>query len=731
MGSLFDDLENDTQKGLNAAQTVNTVANGMKNSLSNAASGADALGAASQSQNSQPNTANAGKDASKEASKDTGKDAAKDAGKEADKEAAKETGKEVAKDLAVEGAEALATGGTSLLKTAAKIAAKQTIGKISATLNSLYQQGDIESTYGLHGFKGAIIGIIFLSFIIIFGCFYEKETTGSVKNYSGNSFDETLNDDFKGEIEENFSTEKLRDYYTTKDNVAPLKDACDIYINGNNDGKGLKPALHDAITVECYNIINEINLRNLNFIQKIGAKFRKYDKEKSLEYFRSQPWPYDLHENGYPTVGDVLDGNYVPQYNDVNFLEMLTVLCQNEDYDWENSDYTEFNEFIRTKKAQNLYYELELKWILLFYGEWDEEKTYTDGQGNISTRTEHVESGEIEGDIEYNSIEEAEAAIDSGITMDYNGHTLEVCGFYVRPILKPFGLRELYIMAEVNPTDYHRDWINHTYYELLDRSEKLTHTYLREDADVAGVYYKDNRGKNSTIYNDLIDKMGKATGRSAWCYIPDEDTYNLRDLGDMPYAIPDYVLEYMAQAQYLPEGSNTLENFLQYFYHNQGTIQNISNQSGLCNFTSYMMIAMFHNNITMTDNDLASLAKKYCDNDGFFRRQGEALGNYHITQGSNIKTDVVKTIESSINAGNPLILHCRGIWHDNAQNRDIHTTENGHFMVVVGYGPDGIKVADPGKVANNTATISYDAINTGVYSNDVYVRVPEFTGGQL
>lgn len=693
--------------GNNYAGAVTTANTGALNSVNGAMDAADAAGALKSASDSK----NLGKDAIG--------DAAKDGAKEAGKEAAKEIGKEVAQ----EGAEAAATGGTSLVKTAVKWAAKKTIGAISSIKN----EQTTEQTYHI---KAWIWIPIIIYGIIAFGSFYLKEVTGSVKNYSGNSYDEYVYEPLQGDIEKNFSEEELKKYYTYQESeVAPLKDAVDTYINGNGDGKGLKNALHDAITVECYDIIMNLDnkLSKVGLIEWFSRIVHGYMPEYSLKYFKSQPWPYDLIKEGQDTsIGSVLDGKYSPLYDDTNFLEMLTILCQNENYNWENCKYEDFNEFIRTKKAKNLYYELEVKYVILYNCVIVNSQERTDEVTGETYVTDDIEElGPYEDDVEYDTLDEMIAVLKTKPQKEFDGHLCDACGFFIKTRVKPFGLRELYIMAEVDPTDYHRDWKYHTYLELLDRSEKLTHVYLRKDADVAGVYYQDERTPKSTIYEDLMSQLGEATGRSAWFYI--ENPFNLQDW-DGSYVIPPDIEAGMIDYENLPEGSNSLDNFLEYFYHNQCDIQNLNGLTGLCNYTSYMMIALYYNNMSMSDQTLANLALDNCRSDGFFTNQYGLMGNYGVSWGESTYTDMPNIIKNSIDDGRPLILHCRNYWVDPVSGKALHGkpgNSTGHFMVIYGYNSDGIKVADPGLRSNNDVTVSWESLYT---QNDIYVRQTSFNG---
>ena len=199
-------------------------------------------------------------------------------------------------------------------------------------------------------------------------------------------------------------------------------------------------------------------------------------------------------------------------------------------------------------------------------------------------------------------------------------------------------------------------------------------------------------------------------GGGSGAYIPDTGELTPEQLAELEKELAEMGIDYTSDA--------SLSDFLSKFYFNQKGIQDASGLSGLCNFSSYMMLAAYYSNKGFTTNELAALAKKWCRSDGLFTNQGSCMSQYGFSVSGDVRgfNNIVSSIKSGIDSGNPLILHCRGYWGD------YHTTSNGHFMVVTGYDNNGIKVADPGKRANNSRTIPWSAVETGTQTNDVYVR---------
>ncbi len=333
---------------------------------------------------------------------------------------------------------------------------------------------------------------------------------------------------------------------------------------------GIKNAIDDAVTGEMIGLCNQLGLesvengewpaerpKSIHWLLNKGIAIKNadwwwrytkpgepeshYDVDLTYGSFFSQPWPYDRQYKGadgrwHPTVGDVCAKLGVPQverfveqggsadpayggrqYNDVNFCEILSILAQGEKGNWKTVDYEEFNEYIRDENAQNLYYEIEFGWYV--YYEWEEWVTQENGDRGVETvciiHGMHIFCGT-------NKDGEASA---QGMPAYLGDEPWLKTKYYAQVKLKPMGLRNLYILADVIPSEINKDFYYHTNAEILNHQEDYTKTYMREDRTLNPVYYDDKRPKTSPIYKELKEYYGEARGRSAPWYI--EKPYNL------------------------------------------------------------------------------------------------------------------------------------------------------------------------------------------------------------
>lgn len=448
--------------------------------------------------------------------------------KEAVKEVAKEAGKKAAVEAVSDAAAAPTAGASKVVQFAL-----DAITFLGREIKNLDPHTSNEN--------GGLLTLVLIAMgIFLLTCTYlQKLVPGSMSNHQLTSFSKNLTDrgmeeEGVGKIEREFADSDLAEYGGNEF----LKPGFDDYIygildsNGKRDTKtGIRNALHDAINEECFNIVKNLGSKSLR-------KFiNNYDEEKSFKTFYDNPFPYDLQTNtvssapNFPRIGDVMKRNlkgkeytedyieYAPHYNDVNYAEMLSVFTCNPIYNWEECDYEDFNEYIRTQRAKNLYYEMKVTWVVVYKG----TTSTTDSEGNVVEKTENAEK-------EFPTEEEACNSPDSVVV---NGITCTRDSYYCNVKVKPFGLRELYLMAEVSPYDIHEDYYRHTNYEMLDSHEEYSRTYMRDNADEMGPSYREDRSVFSSIYTELIQSYGEAKGRSAWCYISDAETYNLQDLGDI------------------------------------------------------------------------------------------------------------------------------------------------------------------------------------------------------
>ncbi len=160
----------------------------------------------------------------------------------------------------------------------------------------------------------------------------------------------------------------------------------------------------------------------------------------------------------------------------------------------------------------------------------------------------------------------------------------------------------------------------------------------------------------------------------------------------------------------------SLETFLSNFYYNQGDIQAVSEQKGLCCFSTYMMIASYYNGIHLSTNDLAAYAQRWCLSDGTFHGQSYCMNQFGFRATKYTGSQYGRTISEEIAAGHPVILYLhknnKGLWKSKTTDYTYHrATGHGHFMVITSIDCNGnVTVADPGKRANNTKIIPWEDV---------------------
>lgn len=606
-----------------------------------------------------------------------------------------------------------ATGGVALIVAAVVAVAKKGLNEVK----SVGEKGTKESDYSLNPVTGFLI-FFFILFLILFSTFTLKMTPGANENYKETSYSYTLDEDIRATIEKDFAEAELEGY----DGDTPLKSGAEAYIYGVDANTGFQNALNDAITKKCDDIVRNLGKRTLERF------FEKYDRKRSLRNFYNNPWPYDLStkEHGietYPRIGDVMNASwvgetyypYTPLYNDVNYAEVLSVFSQNPDYNWKNCKFEAFNEYIRSDKNQLYYFEMDVKWFVVYIY----EEHYTGEDGLPYTKT-------LEHDVACASEEEVGTQPE---TISVNGHEYTKDSYYCDVLVKPFGLRGLYMLAGVEAQDMHQDFYYQTNYDMLDYEEHMERTFLRSASDIVGPAYDEPRSENSTIYKDLVNEYGEAKGRSAWYYI--EDPYNYNEIsGTNP--LPDYLKNLTEEERALIEkalinidGGNLLQMMA---YINQGMFPDswrgdsgeTIKQSG-CMDCSIYMIYQYYYGISLSDDEIKNYSSKYVNNKGMFETNS-FLSDHGLQQGSSTHgyNNFVDGVQKNIDAGQPLLLHIRGKWTNSTGNGDVyHSSSNGHFLVCVGYDKTGVYVNDPGNRANNKRVIPWEE---WAYVDDLYYR---------
>ena len=499
----------------------------------------------------------------------------------------------------------------------------------------------------------------------------------------------------------------------------PLASTINMYVYGKNgDGitDGFRAALHKAIDLHCKNLIEQLDGKSG------GIRGKPYNSERSLESFYSNPYPYDLATTTFqPKIGDVLHAegysqSYRAKYDDVNYAEVIAILSMSTEvegsnfgFTWGNANFEDFMEFTDKEECYQNLYELGLKWVPIYEG----DKIHENEDG--TTWIEHLEK---DGD-EFESPEDCRAALEENETIEEDGVILTFSSYYVKVEVRPFGLRELFSMAFGGNPDaaanaMHVHFYDHTNLYMLNYSERVTRMYQRNQktiihttnqgditVDSLGPSYRKNRSVMSSIYtkvaNDpwLTSQHLNGCGRSCWYYI--EKTYN--DKFEEIVWPDDPVGSEPPGGDFVPPDNAKILDM--YEYINQGDYPNTYRgssgetvaKSG-CLDCSVDMIVMYYlrQHIPITD------ISQYVGSSGALDT-ATALGVYGLTQGSNVYSGAIDTIIDEINNDRPCILHIRGYW-TSADGKVLHGTQNGHFLVGIGYDETGIYVHDPGKRSN-------------------------------
>ena len=597
-----------------------------------------------------------------------------------------------------------------------------------------------------------IIAIILIGFTTICGTLISKGVASTVSVGQETEFQNTVVDGKN--MAEAGNQYKNGTTLLEFNNKLPLQNAIWQYTfgrgeNGEKFGKGtkegLRKTLDNAIRKHCWNIIQQLE----KYTGPMNG--HRYDDERSLDSFYQNKWPYDLATSDHtPLIGDVLIPNqppyksWNPRYDDVNYAEIFSIFSMTDavangaqySFDWGDVNYKDFMDYLQKEECYRYMYELGLKWVPVYRGEKVE---FVEGDPNTDADDTYVTTPVEAEPFEFDS---PDACRNAPEQITWDGVECTWDEYYVNVTVKPAGLRELFAMA-FNTTDpvsasndYHVNFYLHQNLYMLEYTERVTRLYERDDRSVEykvgdvvvssgndplGPSYKDPRSNRSSVYWDvnqsqwLIEKGWQGKGRSPWYYI--EKTYNdqfevIEWDEDPGGAVPP------GEDFEKPDGTKVLD---MYKYLNQGLYGDVMRgssgesvaESG-CLDCSVAMIAMYYlrRDIPITE------ISKYVNSKGALDTP-TALAQYGLRRGADTYSNVIDGIVGEINADRPVIVHIRGQWNSSEDGRSLHGTNNGHFLVAIGYDEHGIIVLDPGKRANNTGSIAYEDWG---HVNDLYYR---------
>lgn len=260
---------------------------------------------------------------------------------------------------------------------------------------------------------------------------------------------------------------------------------------------------------------------------------------------------------------------------------------------------------------------------------------------------------------------------------------------------------------------------------------QLQHTvlYSEMDDETFGDFTNGLRLPSCGLFEDYVepvDEMSRDTLDSAnystsgnggtGVHIPKPDINGAGVVLDMP--------QYINQASF--------PNITRYFARdkNGNTFANTVARSG-CLDCSVAMAYMYYYGACDANTLLLTKISNHVGADGALNTSyvmdllGMAQGANVVPQRTNNgKLEGWGSLVSSIDNGNPCIMHVRGIWNYGGQT--YHKTTNGHFLLATGYDEEGIYVYDPGRKDNTIhgKPIPWEAWShaASIMGSDLYFR---------
>lgn len=438
-----------------------------------------------------------------------------------------------------------------------------------------------------------------------------------------------------------------------------------------------------------------------SFIEKLISIFgaSEYSKDAAYKAFLSKRYPYTLeHSDGfYYTIGDYLNGD-IPEEelnNDLNYAEIIAIISAKEDFNYENITFEEFYDILISENTSTLLYEMSFESNPTWF--------YYDENYNIVVVENRERAAEEAGKIvrENTSDETSEASSEeesSEETSEASSEELALeqgFGYFYDTIVMPYGLREIYKLAEIVPDTSHPT-LKISYTELLDHNEIWLRGYLGSLTNM-GISFETERTSLSATYTFYIDNDLKPCGRSMDYYLPDSITET--DVED--WWEDDEQPGNNEDISYTPTGESVILDMTQYI--NQGDYPDdlrgegpdTIKKSGCCD-CSYAMCAAYYANKTV---DIRKISKKYVKGNSFQTWLFLADSNMGRNMVTNNKTINIEDVVSHITSGHPVVVNIKGKWIGK-DGRVYHKTTNQHYFVIVGYDEVGFYLYDPGSKAN-------------------------------
>lgn len=396
--------------------------------------------------------------------------------------------------------------------------------------------------------------------------------------------------------------------------------------------------------------------------------------------------------------------------------------------------------------------------VPIHYGDHDKNKNYV-GAGNgdyISSKTGSVYLGDYAkngdtfvyvgtGNGEYTQKESAKADVDQNwwekicqAVKDFRELQQEIMENIMDKIItwgqhfffsydvavKPYGLEEMYNLVGVDYYGYNYNISSMRNYELLDYQEEWIRT-LVPNFDL-GPSYSENRSTRSTVYIDIQNSVYsqtngylQPTGRSLMSYL-DNSLVNITINGNNYYQEWNTGKRIPYDINYNPNGESVILDM--YSYINQGDYPNDKRgplktakderdtikKSGCIDCTYIMLYEYYFRN----ELSVPFISLNYVKNNLF--QTPDFLDDFSLTYGTTGSGNAAfssDTIVQQITEGKPVVLYIEGRWTYN--NKVYHASDNGHFLLIVGYDETGFYVYDPGSRSNTeNGSIPYEAFNS-------------------
>lgn len=507
-----------------------------------------------------------------------------------------------------------------------------------------------------------------------------------------------------------------------------------------------------------------------------------YASEEAMEKFRAMRYPYTLaHKDGfYYTVGDYLDKK-IPESelnNDINYAEIIAVICQNEKFEGDNFSYSDMYDVLMGGKVSSLMFEMKFSNVPVFVdnaseSEWinnveqnpetSDEKVYTEEKVliGILKNDEFLRKETQDGQVQYyavskkggtsryfgsrnsedgeeiNKTSEGKAYYKITKTENSTGNSgvnnstskIPTIGYYYPSEIAPYGLNELYEIADANPKAKSSVTETMLNIEILNDQESWIRARC-PDIDLGPAWNEERPSTSLTAQYQR--KIGEpVTGRSCMDYLGGESiTEKIIKKEPLLYKNQD-INKIISGMKFTPTGESVILDFPEYI--NQGSYPtsvrgtdghgDTIKESG-CIDCAYTMIEMYYYRNSL---NMPTISASYVKNNQF--QTYKFMADYGLTfssqtfEAGNSSSDQpfnLNIITASITQGYPVVLHIKGHWEYNG--RVYHQSENGHFLAIIGYDANGLYVYDPGS-RNNTENgpIPYEAFNAINYKVLRYV----------